>query len=142
MASGMIKGAFLQKLGELEKRGFSKGEYVIWGSGPLAIRGLKEARDIDLLVTQLCWKRLAKNHPIEGEKNNLIRLGEIEVWSDCMNLTPIIDQMIEHCDWIEGYPFMKLPYTVCWKEELAREKDLRDVALIEEFLKASSKGER
>ena len=129
-----FRDEFLVKLEALRALGLSEGQYLIWGSGPLAMRGLRLGRDVDLLVTRDVWEKLAQKHEVGGEKKNVILLREVEVWGDCMNLTGRVDEMIEDCDWIEGFPFMKLGYVVEWKRWLGREKDLRDVALIEEHL--------
>lgn len=131
-----IRKDYLEKLEKLQNLELPEGQHLIWGSGPLAIRGLREGRDVDLLVTASYWEKLAQEYPVQGEKKNLISLGDVEVWSECMNLTPLIDEMIKNCDWVEGFPFMKLSYVVQWKRHLGREKDLRDIALIEELLLA------
>ena len=112
-----------------------KDQYIIWGSGVFAIRGLRKANDIDIIVNKECWNKLIKKYPPHGEKVNLIKMNDIEIWNDCMNLTEQIDQMIKDKDVIEGYPFMKLKYTIVWKKFLNREKDQKDIALLEKLLK-------
>lgn len=129
-----IRAAYVEKLEALKGLDLPEGQYLIWGSGPLAIRGLREGRDVDLVVTEKYWRQLIQKHPVEGEKKNRIDLGNVEIWSDLMNLTDIIDEMIANCDWFEGQPFMKLSYVVRWKKWLGREKDLRDVKVIKEYL--------
>ena len=47
-------------LDELKQFNLTEGKYVIFGSGPLAIRGLWENHDIDILVTEDL--RINKNH--------------------------------------------------------------------------------
>ncbi len=134
MNSEEIRQSYLKKLEELKSLDLPEGQYLIWGSGPLAIRGLREARDVDVVVRAPLWKELIQKYPVQGKKQNLITLGDIEVWSDLLDLTAIIDTMIAQCDWIEGFPFMNLKYMVEWKRHLGREKDLQDIALIEEYL--------
>ena len=52
--------AFLEKLEELKCLNLPSGEYAIIGSGPMAIRGLREANDIDVVVKKTLWLELLK----------------------------------------------------------------------------------
>lgn len=129
LKSSDIKRQFLGQLRELQD--LHLPPYLIWGSGPLAIRGLRKSHDIDLLVSKQAWNQLIKSYPPATEK--MIRIRKIEIWNDCLNLTDRIDEMIAHADWIEGFPFMTLSDTIAWKNFLHREKDLKDIALIEDL---------
>ncbi len=55
-----------------------------------------------------------------------------------------LEEVIASSDWIEGYPFVTLEDTLSWKRFLNREKDQKDIALIESYLReeASSKALR
>jgi hypothetical protein len=46
-----------------------------------------------------------------------------------------VEKMIKEADIIDGLPFVKLEYLIEWKKFFRREKDLKDIELIEEFLK-------
>ena len=130
-----MKQQFLKKLEKLDHLNFPKDQYLIWGSGPLAIRGLREARDVDLIVTKNLWDDLIKKYTPEGPKKNNIKIADIEIWNDLLNLTDKIDEIIADSDSIEGFPFMKLSYTVEWKKNRNSKKDLRDIALIKKYFK-------
>ena len=86
-----MKQNFLKKLQELDKLELSKDTYAITGSGPLAIRGLRLADDIDILVKNIIWEELKKKYTPYDEKH--IRIGNIEIWSDFINLTPILNEV-------------------------------------------------
>ena len=43
---------------KVKKLQLPQGEYALFGSAPLGIRGLKECSDIDIIVTQKLWKEL------------------------------------------------------------------------------------
>ena len=88
------------------------GSYIIAGSGPLAIRDLREDRDIDILVNASLWNELLLHYIPQGTKKNSIVLGEIEVWKDWMILTDRVEEMVENCDVIDDFPFMKLDYVL------------------------------
>lgn len=62
-----ISQTYLQSLNDLLDLSLPNENYLIWESGPLAIRGVREARDIDLLVTKDLWKQLAAIYPVQGE---------------------------------------------------------------------------
>jgi hypothetical protein len=134
-----IKQQFLEKLKELDALQLPREHYLIWGSGPLAIREIRLARDIDIVVSQELWKSLTQKYAVQGEKKNLIRVGCLEIWNDCLNLTDKIDEMLQAREVIEGYPFMNLRYTIEWKKFWNHEKDKVDLPLIERYLQARNK---
>ena len=124
-----IKQSFVELLKSLEELNLPKNQYLIWGSGPLAIRGIRESRDIDLIVSKQLWDHLECS-----QTRKMIQRGNIEIWNDCLNLSHKIEQMISHPDMIYGFPFMTLTDTIEWKRFMNRGKDLNDIALIESYL--------
>ena len=102
----IFKNKFLEKLKELDKLNLPKKSYAITGSGPLAIRNIRNADDIDILVKRDLWKTLIKKYTPYDKKH--IRIGNIEIWGDFINLTPIMDKVINNAEIIEGYPFVNL----------------------------------
>ena len=116
------------------------GSYIIAGSGPMAIRNIRDAADIDILVNKSLWKALQAQYEATGSTKNRIAIGKVEIWKDWMNLTGKIDEMIENCEMIEGFPFMKLCYVIDWKQYLGRPKDLVDIRLISDHLQKERSG--
>ena len=116
-------------------------QYLIWGSGPMAVREMRPARDVDILVSPKYWECLAQKYSVQGEKKNLIRIGVLEIWKDCRDLSFKIEEMLKDKDVIDGYSFMKLCYTIEWKKLWNRQKDREDILRIENFLKYSLMGE-
>jgi hypothetical protein len=129
-----MKTQFLEKLKEIDQLRLPREHYLIWGSGPLAVREIRPANDVDLLVSKELWDELTKKFPTQLGRQNVIRIGGLEIWSDCLNLTDKIDEMLRNSDLIEGYPFMKLCYTIQWKEVYNRKKDCDDILMIKNFL--------
>ncbi|MBI5345586.1 MAG: hypothetical protein HZB76_00350 [Chlamydiae bacterium] len=123
-----FKENFLLKLKELDRLNLSKKDYAITGSGPLAIRNLREANDVDILVTKAYFNELSKKYPPYDAKH--IKIGNIEIWGDFINLTPKMEMVIKHSEIIEGYPFVTLQDTLSWKRFLNREKDQKDILMI------------
>ncbi|MBN1216104.1 MAG: hypothetical protein JXA99_11775 [Candidatus Lokiarchaeota archaeon] len=125
---------FIDRLEEVRNLNLPKDQYVLWGSAPLAIKGLRKARDIDIVVTQSLWDDLLKVYNSQGEKKNVIKLGDIEIWNDLLNLTDKIDEIVSNSDMIMELPFMKLSYVIEWKKMRGKEKDLKDIDLINNYL--------
>jgi hypothetical protein len=125
---------FLEELKALQ---FPIGEYVIISSGPMAIRGIRECSDIDLIVSDKLFDELSKKYSVIEEPGMFkIDIGNIS----CMhrsdtpsNLYPIKKQ-IEEAEMIEGFPFQSLETCLYFKENSDREKDKNDVKLIKEYL--------
>ncbi len=118
---------------------FPQGSYVVFGSCPLALAGLREAGDIDMLVTkelfdslrQQGWKKLVKN-----ENDIPLTKEDIEVhykW-DFSSYQPTLEHLLATADFIEGIPFASLKEVRKWKKSSGRPRDLRDINLIDAYL--------
>ena len=127
-----FKEQFLKKLEELTALNLSKGEYAITGSGPLAIRNIRIADDIDVMVKPNLWNKLSIKYTPYDKQH--IKIGNIEIWRDFINLTSIMDKVIDSATLIEGFPFVSIESTLSWKRYLNREKDQKDIILIEDYL--------
>lgn len=133
----------LKFIGELKVLNFPAGQYAIFGSGPLAVRDLREANDLDIIVKQELWDKLAVQYePHEKETTKgptaSIAIGNIEIYNTWLNLTPKINEMIDGAEIKEGLPFVKLEYVIEWKTFMARDKDLNDLKLIADYLKSQN----
>ena len=120
---------------EVRKLNFSNNDFAIFGSSPLVIRNLRQSHDIDLIVKKDLWNKLSQEYVVEGPKNNLIRIGEIEIWNDWLYLKESVEELIDDSEIINGLQFIKLKYVLEWKKKMNRKKDIEDIKLIEEFLK-------
>jgi hypothetical protein len=58
-----------KKLKELD---FPLGEYVLVGSGPLAARGIREASDLDIAVTDKLWRQLFDSGDYKRKKDMVV----------------------------------------------------------------------
>lgn len=131
---------FSDLLLELDKLCLPLGQYVITGSGPLAIRNLREAHDLDILVSDNLFVQLSKSYSvINAEVCDKISLGNIELLANFKesNVSKIAntDEQIKTADIIDGYPFVNLKILLAFKKASVRDKDSLDVELIEQFLK-------
>lgn len=118
-------------LEELEELGLPEKEYAIFGSGPLAIRGLRDTNDLDLIVKENLWKELSKKY--SQNANGGLQIGNIEIYHKWHGEE--VGELIDSAEEIIGYKFVKLKYVLEWKEKMGRDKDKADIQLIKKFLK-------
>lgn len=103
-----------QYLKELDKFGLNIGEYAIFGSGPLAIRGYIEPSDLDVIVKKEFYK---------FEKSPIV-IGNIEFTHKWPGFdSSEIDSLIDNAEIIGGYPFVRLKNVKRYKKYMNREKD-------------------
>jgi hypothetical protein len=111
------------------------GEYAIFGSGPIAVRGLiSKLGDLDVIVKDATWDR------VKG-LGEVVRYGEDETVDLGTGLSFgrswgyghfDIDQLIDDAEIINGLPFVRLSAVIEFKRLAGRPKDLEHIALIEE----------
>ena len=133
-----------QKFEILRQLNLPLGRYAISASGPLGIRNLRDIADIDLIVAPDLWEALARQYGIINT-GNVIKIvfpgGLIEAfregsfYADPDPDAPTVAERISSAEIIEGLPFVSLEHILYHKRRIAREKDLKDIFLIEEFLK-------
>ncbi|HLC97779.1 MAG TPA: hypothetical protein VJC21_03300 [Candidatus Nanoarchaeia archaeon] len=109
-------------------------DYAIFGSGPLAVRGIRDCNDLDTVVSARLWEELSSRYAPTGKK---IEIGNLEFWRDWMPwFSPAeVDGLIAGAEIIDGIPFVKLRYVIELKKKMGREKDKRDLVLIDNYLK-------
>jgi hypothetical protein len=124
-------------LEKFKKLNLPDGQYVIYGSGPLGIRGIREIRDLDVVVTNALYQKLLKKYSKQEKKEKkkrFIKLGKIEIIPAHYSLIQNIKKIISTADVIGGLRFVKLQDLVKWKRLIGREKDFKDIKLIKGYL--------
>ena len=117
-----------------------EGQYMICGSAILELLGIRKAGDIDVLVSPELFVELETNrgwvrhpkypttiddpHHTAGAKQSL----------DFMRENYSLEELLPKAYVQDGVPFMSLQTLKEAKEQLRREKDLRDIQLIDEYL--------
>lgn len=132
----MDRDEIIKRVTELD---FPLGQYAIVGSGPLAVRGLRDVSDVDILVTaelymslrdERGWKELTKMEGrvlLEHEPFECgTEFGYGEYW-------PEPDMVIAEADIIDGVAFATLEVIASFKRAYGRPKDERDLLLIGEY---------
>ena len=138
MKNNIKNTVLFQKVKEL---GLPIGKYALFGSAPMGIRGLKECKDIDIIVTEDLWNEY-KN---KGWKMTTMQNGKQKLSNNCIELwnswKPFemkewnVLELIKDSEIIDGLSFVKIKYVLEWKKLSTREKDIKDVKIIEKFLK-------
>lgn len=128
---------------EIEKLKLPSEEFVILGSGILAALGIRESNDIDILATPGLFARLKteggwKYEVVEigGTPREKLTSGLAEVFKDFRwqggSMSP--EEGIASAVQIRGINFLPLERLREIKVQMGREKDVRDVALIDKYL--------
>lgn len=117
------------------------GQYVVFGSGPLAAHGIRPTNDVDLFVTTTLYEKLKfdgwEEKDLHTPAGGLYLSNGIyeadDTWEyGAYNPTP--EALIARADVIHGVPFAPLTDVVKWKEAWGRPKDLADIELIRQHL--------
>lgn len=123
---------------QLNALNLPRDQYVVVGSGAMAAHGIREANDLDVLVSLDLWDKLAKENPVvmSGKTEN-IELGDIQILGNgSMYRKPEIasvEDMFNTAEIIEGHRFLDLNLVKKFKLNEGREKDLKDVELIDKY---------
>lgn len=129
-----------KELFEKAKRlNFPIGEYALFGSAPMGIRGLKECHDIDIIVTEDLFEKF-KGGPdwqlkLTDDGSEYLENDSVELWKNWGPGKWDIGKLIKEAEFINDLPFVKLNYLIQWRKLNAREKDLKDIEVIENYLK-------
>jgi hypothetical protein len=118
---------------------FPVGQFAVFGSGPMCIRGLRECRDIDIILTEKLFARLQNDPQWEAKRlhdgNDYLAHDEIELYKDWGPGEWDVGKLIREAEMIEGLPFVRLDEVIAWKTILGREKDIKDLQLINSYLR-------
>ncbi len=133
---------FEKNLENLKKLNLPTDQYVVIGSGPLAVRGIREAKDIDIMVTDSLWDEMIKKYQVISNDFGVECIcleNDIEIVNpkDSIFGNSVIvpkDEIFEKGDILDGIKFMSLEHLKKIKIEIGREKDLQDINLIDNFL--------
>lgn len=126
---------------QIQSLNLPPGQYAVVGSGVMAAHGIRDFRDIDILVTEELYGSLKSSGWHENSSRpDLIFLekgifGAGQTMVTTPTYKPDCDELIKNADIINGIAFLRLEDLLDFKRSLARPKDLDDVGLIVEYLK-------
>lgn len=121
----------------------SEGSYIIVGSGILDVLGIRDANDVDIVVSEDVYKEL-KNSGFEeieveydGVKKKLLIKDDYEVlmyWRSPRG-DLFLEDLLEDSQIVDGVTFVSLEMLIRWKKWSGRDKDIVDVELANKYLK-------
>jgi hypothetical protein len=122
----------------LQELDFPLGSYVVVGGGLLAALGIREARDDDVAVTSALFEELRLRPGYQvlvkyGKEFLAYRDADIIPGLDWEDYPTTVEEAIRSAEIIKGFPFLNLEETIKFKRAMGREKDFRDIALLEEY---------
>lgn len=123
-----------EKFDCLRKWGLPVEEYCITGSGLLGILNLRRIGDIDIIASEKLWEGLAKKFGSRVEKGIekvTFPDGVVEAFRADSPYNSLIQNRIANAQIIAGLPFDPLETVLFFKRQMGREKDLRDIELLE-----------
>ena len=129
-----------QVLAELRALDLPVDQYVVVGGAALSIRGLRSTEDIDLVVVPILFDKLKSAGWRQKTRPNGapgLKRGCVEIYLD-VNTESFgrgIDWLLAHAEIMEGVPLVDLETLMGWKKTYGREKDTRDVELLERVLR-------
>lgn len=116
-----------------------ENSYVVFGSGPLAIDDIREANDIDLLVSKEVFEEL-KNagwREFHKDDNDVPLVKDVfeahENWN-FSTYSPTLEHLLSTSKIVEGVPFASLEEVRKWKTASGRPKDIVDIQLIDKVV--------
>ena len=120
----MEKADILKQLSDLE---FDRSEYWVITGGAMVLYGLrKRTHDIDLgCTTKLADALEAAGCPVKRKEDGRRHITFNE------DVELLENWLFDKVDTVEGFPVISMQGLLEMKKHLGREKDLRDVALIE-----------
>lgn len=117
-------------IARLEALPYDPEEYWVITGGAMVLYGIREeTSDIDLGCTARMADRLEQDgylYQVTPDGNRWFRVGDdLEVFENWLYDT---------VGRIDGIPVISLPGLITMKQQIGREKDRRDIALIQDFL--------
>ena len=128
----MKKAEMIEKLKAFP---YDPAEYWVITGGAMVLYGIREeSSDIDLGCTAGLANQLEQEgylYKVTDDGNRWFKLGEdIEVFENWL---------FDTVDHVDGIPVISVQGLIEMKKDLGREKDLRDIALINDFLARKAK---
>lgn len=118
--------------------GLPEGSFVVFGSCPMALADIREANDIDMLVSPKIYDQLRKKGwkvLDKGPKDTPVTYNVFEAhknW-DFSDYSPTLEQLLSTATIVDGIPFASLAEVRKWKSTSDKPKYAEDVRLIDRY---------
>lgn len=126
---------------ELSALNLPPDQYIVVGSGILAARGIRETRDLDLVLSPELFQQYQQKGWKEKMRPNgkpSLTKGKVELYLDVNagNFNPTFEELKSRQQVIQGFPFISLRDLLKFKQAYGREKDLKDIEILQTLVKA------
>jgi len=108
---------------------------MIFWSGPMAIRGIRPAADIDVLVTNEYYDELLTAYPNSEVKSGKMVVGNIDICRGDAGLCSFVNEAMENGQMVRDMNFMALADVLRLKMHRRLPKDFADIVRIKHYLK-------
>lgn len=128
---------------EVEKLNFPINEYIIVGSGIMAVKEIRDAYDLDIVVSQKLfekcknsgwelkpWTRSGRPGQAWLKQGDVDIMTEIQLGDEDFNL----EKLQKEGQLIKGIWFLSLNQLIKFKRQYGRDRDFDDISLIEKYL--------
>ena len=122
---------------EVKKLNLPVDQYAVVGSGVMSAHGIRPHHDVDLIVTKNLFEVLKNNRwQSVPNRNSILKKDNYEVDADYKygEYQPNHEELIRNAEIIESVPFISLSELIKFKKALGRDKDKKDIELIEQYL--------
>lgn len=124
-------------LGLLRSLGLPAGDFAVFGSGPLLVRGIiHQAGDLDVICRGAAWQQAQLLGPaFEQHGVPVVSLfgGAVTLGARWAVGEVDVDHLIDTAEVIEHLPFVRLEHVVAYKRLADRPKDREHLRLLEEW---------
>jgi len=128
---------------KVKKLNLPKGKYAVCFGSALEGYGIRKSNDVDIVVTKDVYLNLKK----KGWKETIFPNGLTclikEQYEVTINLNygkyhAFFRHLIKSANIIKGVPFVNLKEIIKFKKEMNRDKDKKDIKLIENYLRSQT----
>jgi hypothetical protein len=125
---------------ELKRLGIDPDDCIVVGSGIMGALGIRQTDDLDLCVNQKTYDRskaLGWQEKTWPQGAPTIHSSTVDMgtdWGDGKNIYTF-EELKKHMVRIDGVNYVDLGFLRSWKLNYGREKDLKDVEMIDIYLK-------
>lgn len=131
---------------EVKKLDFPSEHFMVVGSGIMAVKGIRDAYDLDIVVSQELFNK-CKNDEWELKPwtrsgrigKDWLKGGSVDLVTEIQSGDEDYDleKLKEEGEFIDGVWFLSLNQLIKFKRIYGRPKDFDDIALMEKYLKGS-----
>lgn len=126
---------------KVKKLNLPFGKYVVLSGSALEGYGIRKSGDVDILVTTDVYEDLKSREGwlehIFDDGRRVVTKEDYEIGDNFYvvgKYEPTREHLIQTATIIQGVPFMSIEEVLKFKKSLMRDKDVKDIALIEKYL--------